>query len=270
MDSPGRLAPLGDLGPVRLQPDLGKTGYLDMLIHKLFLRYFKTGDDAGFFLMQAQDAVDWLGKSGIALDGGTSALDLGCGYGQLGSELQKKGCLVSFADVEDLLLPDIQPESFSIVDVTRDDLGAIGTYDLVVFSNVLEHISRPDYFIANAHKLLNPGGKLYLSWVNWLSPWGGHHFSGFHYLGPKRGHLVYDRVMKKPRAHTPYVDLFPTSIGATLEMIRMNSELRILTVVPRYYPELRFITRIPVLREFLTGNCAILMEKVRGGGDTDS
>ena len=58
------------------------------------------------------------------------------------------------------------------------------------------------------------------------------------------------------------MNLFPTSISGTLEMIRANPNLRIREMVPRYYPELRFITRIPVLREFLTGNCAMLIERV--------
>jgi SAM-dependent methyltransferase len=240
-----------------------------MLIHKLLLRYFTRGDDADFFLMQAQDAVGWLERNGVAPGTGTSALDLGCGFGLFGRELQKKGCLVSFADLEMLLLDEVQPADFHRVDITKDDLSGLGTYDLVISSNVLEHIGRPDFFLSNVHRLLKPGGKLYLSWVNWLSPWGGHHFSLFHYLGPRRGHLVYDRVVRRPRAHTPYVNLFPTSIAGTLKMIAANRELRIVKTVPRYYPELRCITRIPLLREFLTGNCAILIERVPNGGATD-
>ncbi len=233
-----------------------------MLIHKLLLRYFKHGDDTGFFLMQARDAVRWLERNGVELGPRTTVLDLGCGFGLFGRELQEKGCVVSFADTEVFLLPDIEPERFFDVDVTTDDLASLGTYDLVISSNVLEHISDPGYFIANVHKTMKPGGRLYLSWANWLSPWGGHHFSPFHYLGPRRGHLVYDRVMKRPRAHTPYVDLFPTSIGGTLRMIRANANLRVARMFPRYYSELWFITRVPILREFLTGNCAMLIERV--------
>jgi SAM-dependent methyltransferase len=232
-----------------------------MLIHKLFYRYFKHRDDTEFFSMQAQDAVGWLEKNGVRLGEGTTALDLGCGLGLFGAELRKKGCEVTFADVTDLRTPELEEASFRVLDITSDDLSAAGTYDLVISSNVLEHISDPAYFLANAHRLVRPGGTLYLSWVNWLSPWGGHHFSLFHYLGPRRGHLVYDKVVRRPRAHTPYVDLFPTSISGTLKMIRANPELVIKKIVPRYYPELWFIPRIPVLREFLTGNCAILMER---------
>lgn len=240
-----------------------------VLIHKLFLRYFKHGDDADFFLLQAQDAVGWLERNGVSLGDDTSALDLGCGFGLFGRELAGRGCRVSYADVEMLLLPEIEPEAFYQVDISVDDLGSMGTYDLVISSNVLEHISRPGHFISNVHRLLKPGGRLYLSWVNWLSPWGGHHFSLFHYLGPRYGHLVYDRVVGRPRAHTPYVNLFPTTIGGTLKMIEANPALRIVKVFPRYYPELGFITRLPVLREFLTGNCAILIERAPGGDTTD-
>jgi hypothetical protein len=57
------------------------------------------------------------------------------------------------------------------------------------------------------------------------------------------------------------VDLFPIGIGRTLELIRDCPSLRVLQVVPRFYPELAIITRIPLLREFLTFNCVILLER---------
>jgi SAM-dependent methyltransferase len=126
---------------------------------------------------------------------------------------------------------------------------------------VLEHISNAGDFVESIDRLLKPGGRFYLSWTNWLSPWGGHEYSPFHYLGRRRGHLIYDRLVKRPRKHTPYQNLFPTGIGSILKALRRNPELNVLAVAPRYYPEFSFITRVPLIREFLTWNCVILLER---------
>ena len=233
-----------------------------MILHKLLLRGFRHGDDAQFYLLQAQDAVRWIRRGGVKLGPETRVLDLGCGHGILGAETAKAGCAVVFADETNLLLPEIEG-TFRAFNIDRDELSSLGQYDLVICSNVLEHLSRPDSFLANAHAILNPGGVLYLSWTNWLSPWGGHEFSPFHYLGARRGHRVWDKVVGRPRKHTPFVNLFPTCIGRTLRVIRANPQLRILRAAPRYYTELAFLLNIPLLREFAVWNCALLIRNVQ-------
>ena len=232
-----------------------------MIIHKLVYRFLRHGDDECFYRTQAQDTVRWLGKVGLRLDSDVTVLDLGCGHGMIGGELMGKGCKVTFADEQNWLLPRYRDAEFRTVNIVEDDLGIIGSYDLVICSNVLEHVSNAKKFVESIDRLLKPGGKFYLSWTNWLSPWGGHEYSPFHYLGRRRGHLVYDRLVKRPRKHTPYVNLFPTSIGKTLKMIDADPNLRVLRMVPRYYPELAFIMRVPVLRELVTWNCVVLLEK---------
>lgn len=236
-----------------------------MIIHQLLLRGLKHGDDAVFYLMQAQDSIRWLERAGVALTPETEVLDLGCGHGVFGAEFRKRGCQVTFADQTNYLLPEVQAERFLPVDLDADDYASLGQYDLVVCSNVFEHLARPDRFISECSKLLKDHGKLYLSWTNWLSPWGGHEFSPFHYLGPRRGHLVYDKLMKRRRKHTPFENLFPTCIGQTLERIRRSSNLMIIHVAPRYYTELSFLVRVPVVREFLTWNCALLLGRKASG-----
>ena len=231
-----------------------------MIIHKLIIRFIKHKDDDVFYSLQARDTVRWLEKEDI-LHAGMTVLDLGCGHGLIGGELIKKGCRVTFADESDYLLPEYRSVDLFTIDVERDDLGSLGSYDLVICSNVLEHVPHPKQLIDALDKVLDPGGLLYLSWTNWLSPWGGHDFSPFHYLGATRGHLVYDRLVGRPRIHTPFVTLFPTSIWAILKMVRSNPRLRIRKVIPRYYPEFAFITRVPIVREFLTFNCLVLAER---------
>src|SRR5450759_3396884 len=229
-----------------------------MIIHKLAYRYMRHGDDECFYRMQAQDTVRWLEKVGVRLDSDVTVLDLGCGHGMIGGELMEKGCRVTFADEQSWLLPQYCNAEFRTVNIEEDDLG--------ICSNVLEHVSNAEKFVESIDRLLKPGGKLYLSWTNWLSPWGGHEYSPFHYLGRRRGHLIYDRLVKRPRKHTPCFNLFPTHIGYVLKIISANTDLSVLRVVPRYYPELAFITRIQVVREFLTFNYVIFFERCPSPG----
>lgn len=232
-----------------------------MIIHKLIAHHLKHKDDAFFYQLQADDAVRWIEQSGVSLDSETRVLDLGCGHGVFGAQLSRHGCPVTFADERNLLLPEIANAPFRQINLDQDDISTLGEFDLVVCSNVLEHLSKPDRFIDSVHKILAPAGKLYLSWTNWLSPWGGHDFSPLHYLGPRNGQWLFDTLLKRPRNHTIYQNLFPTYIGQTLSKIRHSPNLVILLAAPRYYTELSFLIRIPVAREFLAWNCALLVAR---------
>ncbi len=230
-----------------------------MIIHKLIAQFVRGGDDTGFYLEQARDAVRWIERGGVVLGPQTRALDLGCGHGIFGADLVKKGCPTVFADEDKCLLPELADAPYRRINIDRDDLASLGQYELVVCSNVYEHLAQPDRFLDTVHHLLSPQGRLYLSWTNWLSPWGGHEFSPFHYLGARRGHLLYDRFTGRKRKHTPYENLYPTYIGQTLRSIRRSPTLQILRAAPRYYTEFAPLIRVPVVREFLSWNCALLL-----------
>jgi 2-polyprenyl-3-methyl-5-hydroxy-6-metoxy-1,4-benzoquinol methylase len=232
-----------------------------MIIHKLIIHHLKHGDDERFYAIQARSAIHWLLKNGVSLNETTEALDLGCGHGIFGSELKKAGCRITFADQENFLLPELKKEAFIAVDLDKEALKKLGNYNLIVCSNVLEHLANPERFLRGIPLALRPEGYFYLSWTNWLSPWGGHEFSPFHYLGAHRGHLLWDKTVKRTRKHTPFQNLFPTSISQTLRWLASIPELELLRVVPRYYPEFAFLCRLPAFREILTWNCAILIRR---------
>lgn len=230
-----------------------------MIIHTLLARYFSHGDDEQFYVCQARDSIEWLERSGVPLGPATRALDLGCGHGIFGRELMKKGCQVTFADESNILVDELKSAPFKTINLDRDDVSQLGRYDLVICSNVLEHLAKPEKFIAGMEKIVEPKGRLYLSWTNWLSPFGGHEFSPFHFLGPQLGRKIKMALSGKPTKHQVGVNLYLTFIGRTLRQIRSASRLRILRTTARYYPEFSFIVKIPVVREFLAWNCAILL-----------
>src|SRR3954452_11297468 len=119
-----------------------------MIIHRLILQYLSHRDDPSFYLFQAEDAIKWLERWGVAFTPGTTVLDLGCGHGVFGAALAKRGCQVTFADEYEGLLPELAGSRFLQVNIDKDDLSKLGTYDIVICSNVYEHLAKPDQFLS--------------------------------------------------------------------------------------------------------------------------
>ena len=234
-----------------------------MIIHRLMWRFARHRDDAEFYRLQAVDAIRWLRQQGVPFNPGFTALDLGAGHGVFGRELQHLGARVTYADEQSFLMPELQGAPFRTVNLDQDDFTGLGQFDLVICSNVLEHLSQPERFLAQGQELLTPDGFLYLSWTNWLSPWGGHEFSPWHYLGTSLGPALYDRLSRRQRFHHPYRNLFPTYIGQVLAFLRHRSQLEVVAAAPRYYTEFPFLVACPGLREFLTWNCGLLLRRRR-------
>jgi len=118
-----------------------------MIIHKLFAQHLKHRDDARFYFFQAQDAIAWIERAGVSILPETRALDLGCGHGIFGAELLKRGCKVTFADYENGLPAELASAPFRRIDLDRDDIGTLGEHDLIICSNVLEHLAKPNQFL---------------------------------------------------------------------------------------------------------------------------
>jgi SAM-dependent methyltransferase len=116
--------------------------------------------------------------------------------------------------------------------------------------------------IAEIERVLRPGGWGYISWTNWYSPWGGHDMSPYHYLGLRLGPGLYERRHGPPRNNRYGAGLWARHIGPTLRLVTAQAGLEIECVEPRYWPQLRFVCRIPGLRELVTWNCVIRVRRV--------
>lgn len=94
-------------------------------------------------------------------------LDLGCGNGSFLSRLDRNGWSLIGVDYSQSGIriakehhPGIQ---FHLADAETDLLGLVGLVDVVISTEVIEHLYDPRAFLANAYRLLKPGGALIVS-----------------------------------------------------------------------------------------------------------
>jgi SAM-dependent methyltransferase len=241
-----------------------------MLLTRL-IRTKRSDDASNFYGMQAEESLRWLKGQGITSATHRTALDLGCGNGFFGAQLVAEGYATTFSDEKEYIDASVpRPINFIQFDICLDDLAKLGRHDLVILSNVLEHLPDPDRILKHIPNLLNPGGVFYLCWTNWLSPYGGHEFTPYHYLGCKMATWLHESLPEKllidrrrdGHPHTLGQNLFPTYIGRTLRLLRGVKGLEVVDYVPRYYSELRWLAHVPVLREFVCWNFAVLIRRV--------
>jgi SAM-dependent methyltransferase len=130
--------------------------------------YFNTFPDLYERFTAAWDNVDhrftnWI-LSSIPDDGGTTALDLGCGAGRHTILLANRYQQVLAVDIADRMLdiargrrahPAIDYQRRGILDVTPD---SDGQYDLVLSVHALHHVGDPTIVLAHVRSLVAPGG----------------------------------------------------------------------------------------------------------------
>lgn len=198
---------------------------------------------------------------------GARVLDLGSGPGHFTEALRSRGAEVVPVELDALALAAAgnAPAGAAQADATRLPF-ADGTFDGVYCSNMLEHTPAVAPVLAEIGRVLRTGGWAWISWTNWYSPWGGHEIVPFHYLGPKLGLRVWRRLFGEPRKNVPFEELWPTHINRVLDLVDQEPSLLRQDVFPRYWPSQRWITAVPGVREVITWNCVVLVERT---GRTD-
>lgn len=94
-------------------------------------------------------------------------LDVGCGFGWVVAEAQKRGFTATGIDEAKpyitlgkwILRADLRHASL-------EKFSAKEKFDVVVLNHVLEHIKKPKDFLAKIRKLLSPGGLLFVACPN--------------------------------------------------------------------------------------------------------
>ncbi|HEY3208701.1 MAG TPA: methyltransferase domain-containing protein [Actinomycetota bacterium] len=186
-------------------------------------------------------------------------LDVGAGSGTLAEALAAAGANVVALDLSDRRVRGTEPTPFVVGTAQRLPFRG-GSFDGVASSNVLEHVEDTWGLIDELLRVCSPGGLVYLSWTNWYSPFGGHDWSPFHYLGQRFGLRVYRMLFRRAPLHVPGRTLFPVHVGDVIRGLGRR-DVRLLDACPRYWPSLRFLAKIPGVREVTLWNCVVLVQK---------
>ena len=99
------------------------------------------------------------------LDGVRSICDLGCGNGQIAGRLAALGYEVTGIDASRSgirIAQQTYPEVKFVEGLINRELTDLQTFDLVISSDVIEHLYRPSDLLEAARALLKPGGHLLL------------------------------------------------------------------------------------------------------------
>jgi 2-polyprenyl-3-methyl-5-hydroxy-6-metoxy-1,4-benzoquinol methylase len=98
------------------------------------------------------------------LDGCLSVLDVGCGNGAICSPIRKMGHSVTCVELANVAPLTRRCGVESVVGGDAENLAFAGEgFDLVLASEVVEHLWSPRNFFVEAFRVLKPGGYLILS-----------------------------------------------------------------------------------------------------------
>jgi SAM-dependent methyltransferase len=227
------------------------------------LRAFRTeqADSLAYYSLLADDTVQQLGRYSEL--NGRLVLDVGGGPGFFVGALRRAGAraLCVDADVGELAGSG-SPESGSVLGSALDLPVASERVDVAFSSNVLEHVPDPERMLAEMVRVTRPGGTVFCAFTNWLSPWGGHETSPWHYLGGRRAAQIYYRRHGKEPKNLYGQSLYPFSIRQALRWARAQPDAELIDAVPRYLPGWsRPIVRLPGAREVLTWNLLIALRR---------
>lgn len=196
---------------------------------------------------------------------GARVIDIGGGPGYTAEALKAEGaqCTVVEYAYDELLLHERSPD----VAVQGDGQAlpvATGSVQLAHSSNVLEHVPVPNEMLREMARVLEPDkGIGYMTFTNWLSPWGGHETSPWHYLGGERAVRRYERKHGQPPKNEYGKSLFRLSIAEVLEWFAAQPDLELVWVGPRYLPEwARAVVRVPGVREIVTWNLVVVFKRI--------
>ncbi|GAA3428463.1 methyltransferase domain-containing protein [Streptosporangium sandarakinum] len=228
------------------------------------LRAFrKEQTDPDFFYgMLARDTVAQL-ASYTELNGALVA-DVGGGPGYFTDVLRAAGARPVCVDCdagEMMARQGAAPEG-AVLGSALDLPLATGSVDVCFSSNVLEHVPDPWRMAAEMVRVTRPGGVVYLSFTNWLSPWGGHETSPWHYLGGHRAAARYTRRYGRRPKNVYGESLYPVSVGAALRWARRRPDVTVLDALPRYHPRWATpVIRVPGLREIVSWNLLLVLRR---------
>jgi SAM-dependent methyltransferase len=212
------------------------------------------------YALLARDAADQVEAYGKVA--GKVVVDVGGGSGHFTREFRARGALGVLFEPDTRELGAAPPASAVVVADGYLLPLADASADVTFSSNVLEHVADRDTFLSELVRVTRPGGLIYVSFTNWLSPWGGHEWAPWHYLGAGRAQARYRRRTGRAPKHTLGENLFAHHIGPTLRHVRARDDVALVSARSRYWPFLtEAVARVPGVREFATWNLLLILRR---------
>ncbi|MBO3744976.1 methyltransferase domain-containing protein [Streptosporangiaceae bacterium NEAU-GS5] len=219
-------------------------------------------DPAYFYGLLARDTVAQLGTYTDLT--GKLVVDVGGGPGYFAETLRQAGARTVCVDCDagEMTMRDgVMPEGAILGSALGLPLRT-GSVDVCFSSNVLEHVPDPVAMADEMVRVTKPGGIVYLSYTAWLSPWGGHETSPWHYLGGHRAARRYERRHGKRPKNVYGESMYAVSVAEMMAWARRQKGAELLDALPRYHPRwARHVVHLPGVREFATWNLLLVLRK---------
>jgi SAM-dependent methyltransferase len=213
-------------------------------------------DPARFYGLLAGDSVRMIHEHGSLA--GRTVLDVGAGPVQFAEAFESAGARYVALDADPAELrtrPAVAGRGERLPLADR-------SVDVCFSSNVVEHVPAPWRFAGELVRVTRPGGLVVVAYTNWLSPWGGHETSPWHYLGGYRAAERYGRRYGHPPKNRYGAGLYPVSVASGLRWARSRPDTELLDARPRYLPGYaRPLLRVPGLREVATWNLWLVLRR---------
>ena len=229
-------------------------------LFRAFLR--EQQDPERCYSLLARDAADQVEAYGPVKD--RVVVDIGGGGGYFTEEFRRRGAQSHLfePDLAEMTAAGTKPPEGSVLADGYLLPLADGVADVTFSSNVLEHVDDPQTFLSEMVRVTRPGGLIYVSFTNWLSPWGGHEWAPWHYLGADRARARYERRTGRAAKHKLGENLFAHHVGTTLRQVRARDDVDVVTARSRYWPFLAgAITKVPGVREVATWNLLLILRR---------
>lgn len=114
----------------------------------------------------------------------TRVFEIGCGEGGNLVPFLERGCPAVGVDLNDLkielgkeYLREVAPAAdveLILQDIYDSSADRLGTFDLIILRDVIEHIHDQGKFLKFVHKFLKPEGRIFFGFPPWRMPFGGH------------------------------------------------------------------------------------------------